>query len=189
MPWNRYAAGYHGCDIEVAKHVVLHPKEGLRPSKNNYDWLGNGQYFWEDSFERAWEWAQSNPNIKNPCVVGALIDLGECLNLTEAKGLEFVRQAHAHLARIFAETKRDMPRNKGKDLGARHLDCAVFEMLHDTRQDEGLPAFDTVRAFFIEGQPLYEGAGIRGLDHIQICVRNPKVIRGYFLPTELPFEL
>jgi len=39
-----------------------------------------------------------------------------------------------------------------------------------------------VRAFFVEGEPLYENAGLRTLDHVQICVRDPRKIIGYFLP-------
>jgi hypothetical protein len=77
-----------------------------------------------------------------------------------------------------------MPRNSGKDLRARRLDCAVFETLHRFQAEKGLPSFDTVRAFFMEGEPLYENAGIRRLDHIQICVRNPNAIQGYFLKTK-----
>ena len=185
MSWNRCAIGFHGCEAQVARHVVNNPKEGLQPSRNSYDWLGHGQYFWEGSFERAWRWAQANPKIETPGVLGAAIDLGLCLDLSSAEALGYARQAHGHLARIVAESGGLMPRNKGKDLGARYLDCAVFETLHESRREDGLPAFDTVKAFFMEGQPLYEGAGVRELDHVQLCVRNPRSIVGYFLPAEL----
>jgi hypothetical protein len=187
MPWNRYALGYHGCDAEVALRVVSNQQEGLRPSENSYDWLGHGQYFWEENWERAWQWACSSPRIQKPAVLGAVIDLGECLNLSDAKCLEYVSQAYDYTVKSFADIGRELPTNKGRDLAARHLDCAVFEALHLSRQRKGRPPFDTVRAFFAEGQPLYKGAGVRGLDHVQICVRNPKVIHGYFLP-RLPAE-
>lgn len=48
----------------------------------------------------------------------------------------------------------------------------------------GQRTFQTVRAFFVEGEPLYPQAGLRGLDHVQICVRDPQQIIGYFLPRE-----
>jgi hypothetical protein len=185
MIWNRFSIGYHGCDAEVVRRIMGNPGEMLKPSDNDYDWLGPGQYFWEGSFERALQWAQSSPKIETPAVLGALIDLGECLNLTETKALTYLRGTYDYMARLFAETNRPMPRNKGKEFTARYLDCAVFRMLHETRAREGLPPFDTVRAFFVEGAPLYEGAGIRELDHIQICVRNPGAIVGYFPPNEL----
>jgi hypothetical protein len=111
-----------------------------------------------------------------------VIDLGNCLNLIDVEFLEVVRRAYMRLAEILQETGQPLPQNAGRALGARKLDCAVFEALHQFRDEEKLPAFDTVRAFFVEGEPLYPDAGIRRLDHIQVCVRNPKQILGYFLP-------
>jgi hypothetical protein len=35
---------------------------------------------------------------------------------------------------------------------------------------------------FVEGDVLYEGAGLRHQDHIQLCVRDTSCIVGYFLP-------
>ena len=70
----------------------------------------------------------------------------------------------------------------GTDFKARYLDWAVFEHLHASREIDGLPPFDTVRGFFVEGSELYPGAGLRDPDHVQICVRNPKCLKGFFLP-------
>ena len=42
--------------------------------------------------------------------------------------------------------------------------------------------YQTVRGFFVEGQELYEGAGLRHQDHIQLCVRDTACIVGFFLP-------
>jgi hypothetical protein len=42
---------------------------------------------------------------------------------------------------------------------------------------------DPQRAAFPESEPLYEGAGFRKKNHIQICIRNAtKCIKGYFKP-------
>ena len=42
--------------------------------------------------------------------------------------------------------------------------------------------YQTVRGFFVEGEALYEGAGLRNQDHIQLCVRDTACIVGFFLP-------
>jgi hypothetical protein len=42
--------------------------------------------------------------------------------------------------------------------------------------------FDSTRGAFIEGGPIYEGAGIYEKTHIQICIRNLNCIKGFFLP-------
>jgi len=58
--------GYHGCDRKVA----------LKPSQNDYDWLGPGIYFWVDSPKRGLEWARELAarkvaGITEPYVLGA----------------------------------------------------------------------------------------------------------------------
>lgn len=176
--------GYHGCDLGVARRVVS-LEDSLRPSENPWDWLGHGYYFWEDSPERAKKWAESEceqpgSKIKHPAVIGAIIDLGNCLNLADAEALKQVKVAHAQYSGLYELLGIEQAKNKGRDLRARYLDCAVIEWLHQLRAEESKPAYDTVRGFFIEGRELYKGAGFRELDHIQICVRSPKQIIGFF---------
>jgi len=57
-----------------------------------------------------------------------------------------------------------------------------FETVHDLRNQRNFPPFDSVAAYFVEGEELYPGAAVQALDHVQICVRNPLQILGYFLP-------
>jgi len=173
--------GYHGCELATALKIVAGQAQQI-PSNNKYDWLGSGLYFWEDSHSRALRWAQAENKIKSPAVLGAIIDLGNCLNLIDAENLDMVKAAHAAYLE-FCQITGDQPlQNKGRNLRARYLDKAVFETLHKLRENEAKQPFDTVRAFFVEGELLYPDAGLRSLDHIQICVREPRQIIGYFLP-------
>ena len=64
----------------------------------------------------------------------------------------------------------------------RYLDCAVMENLHEYRQRSDAAPFDSVRGAFWEGRPLYPTAGFRERNHIQLCIRNPACIKGYFRP-------
>ncbi len=179
--------GYHGCEREVGEKAI----EGvhLTPSRNAYDWLGHGVYFWERDPERALEWAKVNQKAKEPFVVGAAIQLGFCLDLVEVEHLELVRAAYLSLHRMFqaAGLLDEFPENgagfRGDlDLVKRNRDCAVINHLHDLRQEAGEPEFDTVRSPFSEGKPLYDGGKIMARTHVQICVRNPACILGYFRP-------
>jgi hypothetical protein len=176
--------GYHGCDLKIARQIVSGKNKQL-PSTNEYDWLGNGFYFWEDSRARALRWAQDEAKqktgkVKTPAVLGAIIDLGNCLNLIDTEYLSLVKAAHNVYLELCKKSGDKPLQNKGRDLRARYLDKAVFETLHKLREKD--KPFDTVRAFFVEGELLYENAGLRALDHIQICVRDPRKIIGYFLP-------
>lgn len=187
--------GFHGTDEEIAEKILA-GEAYLQESSNPYDWLGNGIYFWEYSPQRALEFATQSlgeprltqGNIKKPAVIGVVIDPGLCLNMLEASAL-----AQARFAYEILELTHDgeLPQNKGgHDLRARFLDCAVMETLHQIREatdlklrTEGqpaLPPYDTVRGAFWEGDDLYPNAGFKAKNHVQICVRNPNCIKGYF---------
>lgn len=179
---NPVVFGYHGCDASLAERLVTGHAD-LTTSATKVEWLGSGSYFWEDSPDRARLWAEEKAKkgthgIKKPAVVGAIIDLGNCLNLVDSESLDLLKEAF----HILKSTTEILPRNKGQDGKARALDCAVIETLHRFRKDTGKPQFDTVRSFFLEGQELYPEAGFRELDHVQICVRTSHSIKGYFLP-------
>ena len=49
-------------------------------------------------------------------------------------------------------------------------------------KEESLYPIDSIRAAFIEGEEIYPGAGFNEKTHIQICIRNPNCIKGFFLP-------
>ena len=188
-----FVLGFHGCCQTVAEEVFS-GKTPLEKSTNAYDWLGNGIYFWENNPQRALDWAKHlknhpNPNfkgkpVKEPAVVGAIIDLGHCLNLLDAKYIQMVKRANALYERICELDGRSLAQNKtaenSKDLLLRYRDCAVIESLHESRKQKKLPDFSSVRGMFTEGEPLYTGAGFHEKSHIQICVRNPNCIKGYF---------
>lgn len=76
----------------------------------------------------------------------------------------------------------NIPKGTLNELMLRKLDCAVIETLHKVRRDENLREFDSVRGVFWEGQELYPNAGFREKDHIQLCIRNPNCIKGFFYP-------
>lgn len=181
MPWDRFVLGYHGCDCSIINDVLT-GKQDLRVSRNDYDWLGNGIYFWEDSYQRAFQWALQSERVTHPGVIGAVINLGHCLNLLDVEHLETVRIAYHTLERTAAQAETPLPANRGQTFKDRKLDCAVIETLHGMREEENLEPYQTVRGFFVEGEPLYEGAGLRNQDHIQLCVRDTDSIVGFFLP-------
>lgn len=189
-----FVLGFHGCDRDVAERVLAGEAQ-LLPSENPYDWLGRGVYFWEGSPHRALEWAQQMAakkatkadHVRHPAVVGAVINLGACCNLFDSAALDEVHGAWQWLVAAAADTGIDLPKNKGKmpDFLLRYLDCAVIETTHSLREENKLPAYDSVRAPFPEGGPLYEGACFSRRSHIQIAVRKPEVcIQGYFRPVQ-----
>ena len=163
----------------------MYHHEELNTSKNDYDWLGNGIYFWENSYERAVEWAQAHKADEDPFVVGAVIDLGLCLNLSDYGRSAALKNAYELLKYESERAGTELPQNSGKvDKPLRRLDCAVIERFHKLNRDLRRREYDSVRGVFNEGEPIYPGSGILTKSHIQICVRNPNCIKGYFSPKE-----
>ncbi len=182
--------GYHGCDAATAERIFS-GKDGIRQSKNDYDWLGAGSYFWEGDPTRAMQWAQEQHKkgkIDTPAVVGAVIDLGNCLNLSTQEGVGLLKDAYTSYYTMRTENGEALAVNKDPvTLGdgdglMRRLDNAVMDRLHSIIAETGFDPFDTVRGMFREGRPVYPGAGFWEKTHVQIAVRNSDAILGYFRP-------
>ena len=181
--------GFHSCDKKVGLRV-LNGKDELIPSNNAWDWLGGGIYFWEQNPLRALEYAMecsqrkqfNKKPIKIPFVIGAIIDLGNCLNLVESSSLRVLSHSYKTLKEISDEMGSGMPVNKNDN---RALDCHVIESIHQFNLRLMQEPYDTVRCAFPEGEQAYPNSFISSRLHIQICVRNLSCIKGYFLPQPL----
>lgn len=184
-----FVLGFHGCDREIGEAVLA--GEHVAPSVNDYDWLGQGAYFWENSPERALSYAEhikqhskrGKGSIKHPFVVGAVIDLKLCLNLTDEGALDELRGAYD----LLVATSQEIPENKSgfngdQDNLRRYLDCAVFQTLHQAREAVGLEPYASIRSPFLEGPELYPGTFFRKQTHVQLCICDVTCIKGYFRP-------
>ncbi len=191
LTYQRTIIGYHGCDREVVENVLLR-RDRLKPSRNDYDWLGSGIYFWEYGCQRAMDWANGikkrRPDIvKTPAVIGAHIHLGVCFDLLDVRFTEMLTELYP----AFEETLRiqgvPLPKNEAahggdRDLVRRKLDCAMLNWAIPMIETDLKVQFQTVRGVFQEGIPAYDGSGIQKKSHIQVVVRDSGCILGYFLP-------
>lgn len=185
--------GFHGCDKSVVDKVLA-GEENLLASTNDYDWLGHGIYFWENNETRAMQWAQdlakrSSSSVKDPAVIGAIINLGYCFDLTDSFFLKELESAYKVFSDFYAQTGKPLPENAdisgSTDKLIRKLDCAVIQTAHKINIEANKHPYDSVRGVFWEGKPLYPNAGFAEKNHIQICVCNPNCIKGYFLPRRI----
>jgi hypothetical protein len=161
-------------------------------SRNEWDWLGSGIYFWEANPLRAFEFANEQKErgkFNDPYIVGAVLDFGYCLDLTSSTGVEAVAAAYDSFVEFTSRAGKPMPKNKGgSDMLLRELDCAVINHLHRIREAATPPLapFDSVKGVFLaEGGQIYEGSGFYKKTHIQICIRTRPCIKGVFrVPNE-----
>jgi hypothetical protein len=195
--------GFHGCDKSQQQLLLGNPLI-LPVSANPYEWLGHGLYFWENNYDRAFEWAKAKElrgEIKEAAVVGAVIDLMYCCDLLDTHFINIVSNSFRGLkleniaAGIRLPENKDVSSDINNDKLLRFRDCAVFEFMHakfrwkikrdiDANGFSNLKLFDSVRGVFTEGGPAFDGAGFEAKNHIQICVRNPNCIKGFFRKRE-----
>jgi hypothetical protein len=193
--------GFHGCDIAVC-HSLLNNPDKIKSSQNPFDWLGHGMYFWENNYERALSWAlekQERGEINEAAVIGAVIHLDHCCDFLNSKHTQMLEPYHSLVKTHYEIGGQALPQNtdlahdvyKGKLL--RRLDCSVIEFMHKTMDKQiesdvhstgfsNERVFDSVRGVFMEGGPAFKGSGILKKSHIQIAIRNPNCIKGFFLP-------
>jgi hypothetical protein len=162
------AIGFHGTSAEAAQRIL---SAGFEISRNEYDWLGDGAYFFQDVEARAWAWARKRFGAQ-AAVLGAEIDLRDCMDLLDARWHEVIREAYLDLVRRLQESDQPLPRQTS---GAHRLDRAIINRTVELLGDRGIPV-RAVRAAFSEGHPLYPGSALWSLAHIQIAVRDPATI-------------
>jgi len=188
--YQRQVVGYHGCDASV-RDAVISSGKALKKSQNDYDWLGHGIYFWEQGPERALEWATGMKNrgvIKTPAVVGAYLHLGQCFDLLDSAYTDVLMESYPAFKEAMELADKAVPVNKSlgqadPDFLLRKLDCAVINWTIERLEKENDAKFHSVRGVFQEGDIVYPGSAIRRRSHIQIAVRDPDCIIGYFLPS------
>jgi len=101
---------------------------------------------------------------------------------------ETLQKAWPKFVQAKEAVKEKVPVNRNpKDLTSqdrilRHRDCAVINWTLQMLEDSGTN-FDSVRGVFQKDDEVYEGSDIRLKSHIQIAVRSPACIVGYFIPS------
>lgn len=187
---------YHGCDRATADALVSGALKELSPSNNPYDWLGPGVYFFQDDWRRALMFAQAsadNPGrnftarpITAPYVVGALLKLSSVVDVSTQDGIEAFRVSYEALKISGVPLKKNKKsKEDDPDVILRGLDRQVFINLHQMLQDQDLSPVDAVRGAFPQGQPVAPTSAIFSNSHVQIALRNPACVLGYFRVPEL----
>jgi hypothetical protein len=185
-PYTSFVIGYHGCDRDLGLRLVA-GAEKMKAKNRRYHWLGSGIYFWENDSDRALEWAEEKAGrgeIKEPFVLGGVIELRKCLDLSVRDNVPLVKAAHDSLTAQYQKSGAETPQNTKApkddrdDKVMRFLDCAVINHLVENSGTQ----FDTVRGLFVEGDRIYDGGEIYHKTHAVIAVRSPDCIRGLFIP-------
>jgi hypothetical protein len=120
-------------------------------------------------------------------VIGAVIQLGRCFDLTDIRYTELLRATYDNTVALYADEGRVLPENRGRDLKLRHLDCLVINQFMNTMDNELIGGgetaiYQTVRCPFEEGEEAFPGSMLKSQTHIQLSVRDASCILGVFRP-------
>lgn len=184
LAYQRMVIAYHGCDQSVVRSVLRGGR--LKSSANEYDWLGTGIYFWEHGPGRALEWARfmkKRGRVAKPAVLGAIVHLGNCLDLLDVRITRQLREAYPVFRSQMSRGGFGLPSND-PEKKKHSLDCAFLNWAIPFLERSNGAAYHTVRGVFIEGVPLFPTAQIHAESHIQLAVRDSSAIVGYFRPAD-----
>lgn len=180
--YHRTVVGFHGTRRLTALQIVS-GESGFKPSKNAYDWLGHGVYFWEYAPQQAWDWARQRYKDESDdeiAVLGSMIRLGNCFDLLDPGNLDVLEEHHAQLKQDAEDVGQPLKQNARNK---KYLDCAVFNTTYLSIENQG-EAVDTAQAVFVPSAPkdrLWNSSGLFRGAHIQLCVRNLECILGVWL--------
>jgi hypothetical protein len=137
MRYDRTVIAYHGCDAQVVDRLLA--GEPFRKSRNDFDWLGEGVYFWEYGFDRALQFAEEQRKrgkVERPAVVGALLQLGNCFDLIVTRCTNELRRFFPSFRASYDRNGWSLPHNSGatRDRLLRRRDCAVINLPRDAGQ-------------------------------------------------------
>jgi hypothetical protein len=168
--------GYHGTSQTQAMGIL---ERGFRVSDNDYDWLGSGIYFFQDAPLRAKQWAiERYP--ENPAVIGAAIGLDNCIDLLDIAWFPLLKNVYNPFREQYRFRNRPLPTQKPELSKAHRLDCAFFNFATQLLSNRG-QTVASIRAVFVEGEQIFPSSAIFDLAHVQIAVKNPILIKQFYL--------
>ncbi|HEX8737958.1 MAG TPA: hypothetical protein VF721_21680 [Pyrinomonadaceae bacterium] len=160
--------GFHGTSINYVEKIL---SEGFKPSNNEYDWLGDGVYFFQDAPGRAWEWAR-RIHKENAAVIGAKIRLEACIDLLDIRWTSVLSELYDSFLTQMKRSNLELPKQSS---GAHRLDRLVINYAVGFLAERETK-IRCVRGAFIEGKPIFPDSAIFDRAHVQIAVRDIMLI-------------
>jgi hypothetical protein len=176
--WSRtHVEGFHGTTVAAADSIL---RDGFRTSAKEWDWLGDGVYFFQDGPYRAREWA-AEWAVKRyngeAAVVGARIRLEreQCMDLIDVYWADQMFRFYTRFLELCRRTGTAIPIQSPKPSGPHPLDRRVVNHAVGILARQG-KSIGAVRAAFEEGGRTYPDSAFYERAHVQIAVRDVNLI-------------
>lgn len=161
---NHSINGYHGTARDNLFSIL---EDGFVVSVNDYDWLGDGVYFFQDAPIRALMWAKERYG-DDAAVIGADIKIDNCIDLLDTGWSEFLADVYDKYLERIKKEGITLPKQSS---GAHRLDREVLNYAVSVLEQKGV-VVKSIRAAFIEGSPIFPNSALFAKSHVQLAVRD-----------------
>ncbi len=171
--YHRTIVAYHGTTVADADKLVN--GEDFKNSDKSHEWLGEGVYFWEYAPKQAWWWTKDHKKNSRPAVVGAMIRLGNCLDLLDPENVRWLKRVYDDIIPKWGAAKLPIPKNMRS---RKNLDCAILNWIYSQSDTTETP-IETSRGVYVptdSAKRVWTGSWIYDEAHIQVCVREQQNI-------------
>ncbi len=180
--------------MERAEQILL---RGFEHSRNEWDWLGKGVYFFESAPTLARDWSEqltarlaTKGIVAKSAVVSATLRLDGCIDLLDNEWVGAIQECAGRLtAEGMLKTQHGLRlRSAGNEASVicdydmplssyryNAADCQVMNALWGYLRDDGDTA-PSIRAPFVLGKQLFSNSFFFHESHVQIAVIDPSVI-------------
>lgn len=159
---SRLVIGYTSVNEAFAKHCLAEERALLKPSiMTQHGILGTGMYFYENNFDAAKILAVREKGV----VLGAVLELKNCLDLMENKG-------QSQLELVY------------KDFLAKGLQVESDGQIFNALRKKSKVTIDSSRSYGVTNIPLYRGSSIYQSMFNIICIYSDSCVLRYFNPTD-----
>ncbi|HEX7946799.1 MAG TPA: hypothetical protein VF495_19180 [Phenylobacterium sp.] len=166
--------------------ALVDERTTFRPSDNRGDWLGYGIYFFENAPLRAHRWARTWAcrGGEEPAVVEAEIDLTDCLDLLDIGAYEALRTRYPDLDTATTPNQTPLlvsngyaPLPPSSQPIRNFMDRALIDFTVELLRELDDPMeIRSVRGAFLWGRAVFPESFVFNRSHVQIAVRDPKMI-------------
>lgn len=133
--------GSHGTSYAAASAIA---QGGFVASRNSYDWLGDGIYFFQDGATRAKQWALDHHRDAAWAVVDAESDLGGCMDFLDPEWVRLLPEAHDFVVEHSRRAGLPLPVQQG---GLHGMDREVINYMVGYLAQQGQPIRSVRGAF------------------------------------------
>jgi hypothetical protein len=165
---NEKIVGHHGTSKRIADQVL---SQGFLTSKNSYDWLGDGVYFWQNAPLRALNWATKTFGADG-VAIEADIEVRDFINLLDTEWMSWLTDVHDQ---YLFEIKKKGQAPPLQTERAHRLDREVINF-GITILEQGGHTVRGVIGSFREGRPVFPNSALYSESHVQIAVRDLSLI-------------